>query len=62
MENEGATTHCINCGKEIAGPGPKLCDDCQAKGFRICENCGIRVANGTTPYCDTCAEEIIGTG
>jgi DNA-directed RNA polymerase subunit RPC12/RpoP len=62
MENEGTTTRCIRCGKETSGPGPKLCDDCQSKGFAICENCGIRVANGTTPYCDQCAEEIVGTG
>ena len=62
MANEGTSTHCIRCGKEVPGPGPKLCDDCIGKGFTICENCGIRVANGTTPYCDTCAEAIVGTG
>jgi hypothetical protein len=61
-ENKGPVTNCINCDKWIPGPGPKLCEECKAKGLRICENCGERVANETTPYCDVCAEEIVGTG
>ena len=62
MENKGPVTNCINCDKWVAGEAPKLCDDCKAKGYRICENCHKRVANDTTPYCDVCAEEIVGAG
>ena len=62
MEKREPAAHCIRCGKGIPGIGPGLCDDCQGKGFQLCENCCRRVANGTTPYCDQCAEEIIGTG
>ncbi|MEO8285921.1 MAG: hypothetical protein ABI670_05760 [Chloroflexota bacterium] len=62
MENKGPVTNCLHCDKWIAGPGPKLCDDCLAQGYKICENCGKRVANSTTPYCDVCAEEIVGAG
>jgi hypothetical protein len=62
MENKGPVTNCIRCDKWVAGTPPKLCDDCKAKGYRVCENCGKRVANATTPYCDICAEEIVGAG
>lgn len=62
QENRGPVTNCIRCDKWIPGPGPALCDECKAQGYRICVNCGKRVANDTTPYCDVCAEEIVGTG
>jgi hypothetical protein len=61
-ENKGPVTNCLHCDKWIPGPGPALCDDCQAQGFQICNHCHKRVTNGTTPYCDICAEEILGTG
>jgi DNA-directed RNA polymerase subunit RPC12/RpoP len=60
--SDNSTTKCIRCGREVAGEGPALCDQCKAEGYAICANCGKRVANGTTPYCNICAEEIIGTG
>ncbi len=56
------TNHCIRCGRPVNAEGPVLCDQCKSEGYRICQNCGIRVANSTTPYCDICAEEIVGTG
>jgi hypothetical protein len=60
--NKGPVTNCINCDRWIPGPGPALCEDCQAQGLAICANCEQRVANTTTPYCDQCAEEIVGAG
>jgi hypothetical protein len=62
VAEKGPVTNCVRCDRWTAGPGPALCANCQAEGFRLCANCGIRVANDTTPYCDVCAEEIIGTG
>jgi len=62
MGDQSTTGKCIRCGNPTTGAGQTLCDDCAGQGYRICENCGKRVANSTTPYCDTCAEEIVGTG
>ena len=62
VTGRGPVTNCVRCDKWIAGLGPALCEQCRAEGYRLCENCGERVANDTTPYCDQCAEEIVGTG
>ena len=62
VAGKGPVTNCVRCDRWTAGPGPALCEQCRAEGYRLCHNCGQRVANETTPYCDQCAEEIIGTG
>ncbi len=62
VTGKGPVTNCVQCGSRTAGPGPALCANCTAEGYKVCTNCGIRASNGTTPYCDQCAEEILGTG
>jgi hypothetical protein len=61
-ENKGPVTNCVRCDRWVAGPGPKVCDNCAEEGYALCEHCNERLANDTTPYCDVCAEEIVGGG
>jgi hypothetical protein len=59
---KGPVTNCVRCDSWTHGPGPALCANCQAEGYKLCAHCHQRVSNQTTPYCDQCAEEIVGGG